>query len=142
MWGILSGKKVQKMGGFQVCNEASKAPLARKQTRASVMSSETRWGGVGGHREGRVACCKLELSQNFNMSCPVRHTVAPVQQGMLNEFDNYHSPQTYFVFPATLGLMSQHTYTINGVGSAVTILVNKTVMHNSKPLSALCNHLN
>lgn len=39
---ILSGeekkKKVQKMGGFQVCNEASMALLAHKQTRASVMS--------------------------------------------------------------------------------------------------------
>lgn len=31
-------KKVQKMGGFQVCNEARKALLAHKQTRASVMS--------------------------------------------------------------------------------------------------------
>lgn len=57
-------KKVQKMGGFQVCNEASKAPLARKQTRASVMSRETRWWWEG-HGEGRVACYKLELSQKL-----------------------------------------------------------------------------
>lgn len=40
MWAILSGKKVQKMGGFQVSNEASEALLAHEQTRASVMSMQ------------------------------------------------------------------------------------------------------
>lgn len=40
VWEILSGKKVQKMGGVQVCNEASKALLAHEQTRASVISVE------------------------------------------------------------------------------------------------------
>lgn len=42
MWEILSGKKVQKMGGVQVCNEAL---LAHKQTRASVMSVQREKGG-------------------------------------------------------------------------------------------------
>lgn len=34
-------KKVQKMGGFQVCNEASKALLAHEQTRATIFKMGT-----------------------------------------------------------------------------------------------------
>lgn len=56
MWEILSGKKkkkkVQKMGGFQVCNEASEALLAHEQTRASVMSVQ-RNEAVGAERRKR-----------------------------------------------------------------------------------------
>lgn len=51
MWEILSGKKVQKMGGVQVCNEASKPLLAHEQTRASVMSVQRETGGGGGGRK-------------------------------------------------------------------------------------------
>lgn len=51
MWEILSGKKVQKMGGVQLCNEASEALLALEQTRASVMSVP-RDGLVGWERRG------------------------------------------------------------------------------------------
>lgn len=50
--GDLVWKKVQKMGGFQVCNEASEALLAHEQTRASVMSVQ-RNEGVGAQRTGR-----------------------------------------------------------------------------------------
>lgn len=64
MWEILSGKKVQKMGGFQVCNEASKALLALEQTRASVMSVQ-RNEAVGGREERGGACCKPELSHEL-----------------------------------------------------------------------------
>lgn len=53
MWEILSGKKVQKMGGVQVCNEASEALLAHKQTRASVMSVQREKGEVGAERKQR-----------------------------------------------------------------------------------------
>lgn len=53
MWEILSGKKVQKMGGFQVCNEASEALLALMQTRAAVMSVQ-RNVVVGAERRERA----------------------------------------------------------------------------------------
>lgn len=52
MWEILSGKKVQKMGGVQVCNEASEALLAHEQTRASVMSMQ-KDEGVGAEKRER-----------------------------------------------------------------------------------------
>lgn len=51
VWEILSGKKVQKMGGVQVCNEASDALLAHEQTRASVMSVQ-KDEGVGAEKTG------------------------------------------------------------------------------------------
>lgn len=46
-------KKVQKMGGVQVCNEASEALLAHEQTRASVMSVQRGDGEVGAERRWR-----------------------------------------------------------------------------------------
>lgn len=54
MWEILSGKKVQKMGGVQVCNEGSKHLLAHEQTRASVMSVQRETGGVGAEKRERI----------------------------------------------------------------------------------------
>lgn len=52
------------MGGFQVCNEASKALLALEQTRASVMSVQ-RNEAAGGREERGGACCKPELSHEL-----------------------------------------------------------------------------
>lgn len=65
MWEILSGKKVQKMGGVQVCNEASEALLAHKQTRASVMSVQREKGGWG-LRESREACCEVASAHQLS----------------------------------------------------------------------------
>lgn len=44
-------EKIQKMGGVQVCNEASKALLAHEQTRASVMSVQRDVVGRGERKQ-------------------------------------------------------------------------------------------
>lgn len=48
-------EKIQKMGGVQVCNEASMALLAHEQTRASVMSVQRDVVGRGEGKQGGMS---------------------------------------------------------------------------------------